>query len=408
MQHATSSQPMRRAWRNVAVLTVAQAVLGAQMPMIFIVGGLTGQMISPDPCLATLPLSMIILGNALTTRPLSAFMGRHGRRAGFILGNLAGALGAIIACFAIWIHSFPVLVLGSLFTGVYMASQGYLRFAATDTAPEAFRPRAISYVLAGGLAAALIGQALVRVTAEAMAIPFLATYAAVAIMNLLGPLVYMWLDIPRLPVRAHSDGARTPIMKLLGQRSIALAVICGTISYALMNLVMTSTPLAIVGCGFTTGDAAGVVSAHVLAMYVPSFFAGALISRFGVRRIIAVGLVLLATAGVIGLTGVNLGQFYGTLIMLGMGWNFGFIGATALLTSSTPPEDRARVQGINDMVVFSGVFLASLSSGWLMNCHSGASAQSGWSAVNMAVFPLILVALAALIVMSLPRKRPGV
>ncbi|MFV0408491.1 MAG: MFS transporter [Paracoccus sp. (in: a-proteobacteria)] len=392
--------------RNLFVLVAAQALLGAQMSMNFIIGGLVGLSLAPNPCLATLPLSMIVLGSALTARPLAGFMQRHGRRAGFWLATLAGALGAGLSFLAIRQGSFTLLLAGALATGVYMSSQGFYRFAATDTAPAEFKPKAISWVMAGGLIAAIIGPGLVRLTDEAMIFPFMGSYAAIVLLNLVGLLLFALLDIPRPAPRARGEApAGRPTSEILREPRIAVAIICAMVSYALMNLVMTSAPLAIVGCGMGSDDAANVVSAHVLAMFIPSFFTGHLIARFGTVPIVGLGLAIMMGAGLAALSGVELSQFYLTLILLGLGWNFSFIGATAMLTAAERPEEQGRVQGINDMVVFSGVFLASLSSGGLMNCASGADPQSGWNAVNLAMVPFLILAGGALIWLRL-RPQP--
>ena len=395
---------MRRAWRNVTVLLLAQALLGAQMSMIFIVGGLAGQMLSPNPCIATLPLSMIILGSAVSARPLAGFMRRHGRRAGFFVACISGGLGAALAAYALTAGSFWLFMLSGLLTGIYMAAQGFYRFAATDCAPPEFQSRAISLVMAGGLAAAITGPLLVRLTSDVTAIPFLATYAAIIGLNLLGPVLFAFLDIPRPPAPVAGTASGRSLGELIRAPQIAVAMICGMVSYALMNLVMTSAPLAVVGCGFQTSDAASIVSGHVLAMYMPSFFTGHLIARFGATRIVMIGLVILAAAGAVALSGVDLGHFYATMILLGLGWNFGYIGATAMLTRAYRPEERETVQGLNDAVVFGGVFLASLSSGGLMNCMGG-SPQAGWSAVNLAMLPFLVLAGGALLWLMLrPRE----
>ncbi len=395
---------MRRAWRNVTVLLLAQALLGAQMSMIFIVGGLAGQMLSPNPCIATLPLSMIILGSAVSARPLAGFMRRHGRRAGFFVACISGGLGAALAAYALTAGSFWLFMLSGLLTGIYMAAQGFYRFAATDCAPPEFQSRAISLVMAGGLAAAITGPLLVRLTSDVTAIPFLATYAAIIGLNLLGPVLFAFLDIPRPPAPVAGTASGRSVGELIRTPQIAVAMICGMVSYALMNLVMTSAPLAVVGCGFQTSDAASIVSGHVLAMYMPSFFTGHLIARFGATRIVMIGLVILAAAGAVALSGVDLGHFYATMILLGLGWNFGYIGATAMLTRAYRPEERETVQGLNDAVVFGGVFLASLSSGGLMNCMGG-SPQAGWSAVNLAMLPFLVLAGGALLWLMLrPRE----
>lgn len=386
----------RLARRNVFVLVAAQAILGAQMPMIFTIAGLAGQSLASNPCWATLPISATVLGSMLSATPLSALMQRHGRRAGFVAGAVGGMVGAAIGAFALYIGSFPLFVLGALFTGMYMSAQGFYRFAAADTASEDFRPKAISWVMAGGLLSAIIGPQLVKITADAFVFPFLGTYLAVIALNAVGMFLFAGLRIPTpQPPSADTPRGRTR-MELLRTPVIAVAVICATVSYALMNLVMTSSPLAVVGCGFETGDAANVVTAHVLAMYAPSFITGHIIARFGADKVVAMGLAILAGAGAVALTGVELEKFFIALILLGVGWNFGFIGATTMLASSYAPHERGRMQGLNDLIVFGGVTLASLSSGGLMNC-SGGSVQSGWEAVNIAMVPFLVLSGGALI-----------
>ncbi len=392
----TGSVPDRRARKNVAVLMVAQAVLGAQMPMLFILGGLAGQSLASNACLATLPISLIVLGSMLSATPMSAIMQRFGRRTGFMLGTLGGAAGAAVATLGLLQSSFPLFLLGSLLTGIYMSSQGFFRFAAADTASETFRPRAISFVMAAGLVSAVIGPQLVKVTSEMMVVPFMGTYITVIVINVIGSALFLLLDIPR-PVAEDQelDAGRTRL-DLIRTPRIAVAIIVAMVSYALMNLMMTSTPLAVVGCGFSQANASDVVMAHVLAMYAPSFFTGHLINRFGVEKIMGTGLAILAAAGLVGLSGVELENFYLALVLLGIGWNFGFIGATTMLANAHGPAERGRVQGMNDMIVFGGVTVASLASGGLMNC-AGASALEGWTAVNIAMIPLLALAGAALI-----------
>ena len=388
-----------RAKRNVAVLVLAQAILGAQMPMIFVIGGLAGGMYAPNPCLATLPISFIVFGSMTTAPWLSPLMQRRGRRFGFFLGALAGALGALIAAAGLYFASFAILLAGSYLTGIYMSSQGFFRFAATDTASDAFRPKAISYVMAGGLLSAIVGPQLNKVVQDAYAVPFLGTYLAVAALNLGGMLLFFFLDLPK--GSRNSPKIEDPIvgrsrMALLREPRVLVAIICAMVSYALMNLVMTSTPLAVVGCGFDKNYASDIVSAHVLAMYVPSFFTGHLIARFGTQKIVAAGLIILGGAGIVALSGVDLANFYIALVLLGIGWNFGFIGATTMLAGAHRPEERGLVQGMNDMMVFGMVTVASLASGGLMNC-SGGSAIEGWTAVNLAMIPFLALAGGALI-----------
>lgn len=390
--------------KNVAILVLAQAILGAQMPMIFTIGGLAGQSLASNPCFATLPISLIVGGSMLAATPISAIMQRWGRRAGFFTGAAFGAIGGLVGAYGLYLGSFPIFLLGSLLTGVYMSAHGFYRFAAADTASDAFRPKAISYVMAGGLAAAIIGPQLVKATSQAFVIPFLGTYLAVIAVNVLGAALFLFLDIPKPPApTADSPKGRSRI-ELLKTPVIAVAVICAMVSYALMNLVMTSTPLAVVGCGYTEGNAADVVTWHVLAMYVPSFFTGHLIARFGVEKIVSAGLVILAGAGAVALQGVELENFFIALVLLGIGWNFGFIGATTMLAGAHESYERGRMQGLNDLLVFGGVTMASLASGGLLNC-SGGNPVDGWNAVNMAMAPFLVLAGGALMWLVLRPKE---
>ena len=392
-----------RAVQNVVVLVIAQAVLGAQMPMIFIVGGLAGTSLASNICFATLPISLIVLGSMVAANPMASIMQKHGRAAGFFLGAACGAVGAAISALGLYLSSFPIFLAGSFLTGFYLSAHGFYRFAAADAASDAFRPKAISYVMGGGLVAALLGPQLVKLSAEAMVVPFLGTYLAVIALNAFGALVFFGLDAP--PPEAEDDTAAVGRTRgeLLRTPDITVAIICAMVAYALMNLVMTSTPLAVVGCGFTTGNAADVVSAHVIAMYAPSFFTGHLIARFGVERIMGLGLVILAGAGAVALAGTELPNFFLALILLGLGWNFGFIGATTLLAASHSPQERGRVQGMNDMVIYGCVTIASVASGGLMNC-SGGDAVEGWTAVNLAMAPFLALAGGSLVWLALRRR----
>ena len=392
-----------RAKRNVVVLVLAQAILGSQMPMMFVMGGLAGQSLASNVCFATLPISLIVLGSMVSATPVSALMQRYGRRAGFFVGALGGALGGAVGAYGLYVASFPIFLLGSFLTGIYMSAQGFYRFAAADTASASFRPKAISYVMAGGLMSAIIGPQLVKWTADAYVVPFLGTYIAVILLNIVGSLLFLFINIPKPPAPAMDAPKGRTRLELLKTPRIAVAVICGMVSYALMNLVMTSTPLAVVGCGFDKNIAADVVTGHVLAMFAPSFFTGHLIARFGVEKITGLGIAILGLAGVVALSGVALPNFFIALILLGLGWNFGFIGATSMLAGAHEPHERGRMQGLNDLLVFGGVTLASLASGGLMNC-SGGTPTEGWTAVNLAMAPFLVLAGGALIrLMMRPR-----
>ncbi len=403
---AIDSSPVRsdaRARRNVAVLIAAQAILGSQITSQFVIAGLAGQAMSPVPCLATLPISLIMFGSMTTAPWMSSLMQRRGRRTGFLTGVAGGTLGAASSALAVWTGNFWLLLLGGYLTGIYMSAQGFYRFAAADTATDAFRPKAISYVMAGGLISALIGPQIVATfTGEADLGParFLPVYLAAIAINLAGLWLFLALDIPRpAPRRLDAVAGRTR-RELLSDPRIVVAIICAMVSYALMNLVMTSAPLAVVGTGHGVPDASHIVTAHVLGMFAPSFFTGHLIARFGATRIVALGLALLTAAGLVALSGVHLAHFYGALILIGLGWNFGFIGATAMLAAAHAPEEKGLIQGLNDALVFGCVTLASLASGGLMNC-SGGSVIAGWTAVNLAMVPFLALAGGALLWLTL-------
>jgi MFS family permease len=376
--------------RNVAVLFFAQAVLGAQMPVHIILGGLAGALLADNKALATLPLSVIVLVSMFTAPVASLVMGRYGRRFGFLAGTVAGGIGGALSAYALVVGSFAVLVLGAAFSGVFQSFSGFFRFAAADTASEEFKPKAISWVMAGGLISALIGPEIVRFAGDYFApTPFAGAYAAVVGVNVLGAAGLALLRIPIPPRRTAGAAAGRPLGVIFRAPKVVVAVLCAMISFAVMNLVMTSTPLAMVAHGFSSGDAADVVRWHVFAMFAPSFFTGVLIARFGVERVIAAGLMLLGVCAAIALSGVEIHRFYLALILLGVGWNFSFVGATSLLATAHSVEERAKVQGFNDFLVFGLVSVASFSSGALLN-------SSGWSAVQIAALPGIVVGLLAL------------
>ncbi|MCY4303858.1 MAG: MFS transporter [Aestuariivita sp.] len=400
----------KKARQNVVVLVAAQAILGSQVAMIFVIGGLIGQQLSPIACLATLPISFIVFGSMTTAPWLSALMQKFGRRIGFSVGAIGGLFGAAIAAYALVQNNFWIFVFGNYLTGIYMSSQGFFRFAAVDTASEGYRPKAISYVMAGGLLSAIFGPQLVSVlmigNPDTSVLRFFPAYVSIIVLNLLGLLLFLFLDIPTPTSSKIDTSPKRSHLSLLSDPHIFVAIICATISYALMNLVMTSTPLAIVACGFAVTDASNVVTAHVLAMFAPSFFTGHLIARFGAEKIVGIGLFILAGAGIVALRGIEIEFFFISLILLGIGWNFGFIGSTALLTSAHSAEEKGRVQGMNDLIVFGGVTIGSLASGGLMNC-SGTNPIEGWTAVNLAMVPLLIFAAGSLIWLTMkPKSAP--
>lgn len=387
-----------RARRNAIVLAIGQALYGSATVIMFTTAGLIGVQIAPSKAWATLPISAFVIGTALSTIPAAMLMRAIGRRPGFMLGAFAGTIGALIGVYAIYTRNFPLFILATVLQGVYQAFAQHSRFAAADMASPAFRPKAISWVMTGGVAAGLLGTSLVMFTTDLLApVTFAGSYAAMAVICMLAIGAMAFVDIPRKEVRAVAGEAR-PLRDILKQPRFIVAVVAATLSYGMMNLVMTAAPIAMIDCGFTTTSAAWAIQWHVLAMFVPSFFTGQIIARFGAERVCAAGLLVLAGAATAGLLGISFGNFAVNLILLGLGWNFGFIGGTTLLTECYRPAERERVQGLNDFVVFGTVAVASLTSGKLLDLF-------GWGSVNIAVFPTVAVALSLILWIMLRRRK---
>lgn len=376
--------------RNVTVLAVAGA-LGGALPAINVAAGpLAGSaLLGEDKSLATAPVTAFVLGTACGTVPAALLMRRIGRRPGFIVGMGIGATACLLAAFALAIGSFPLLCAGAFLVGFAAAFVQQFRFAAADTATAEFRPRAISLVLTGGIAAAIIGPQTVILMADLFeSAPFAGAYVGGAVLACGAILVLLLLDIPKPPPPSGGANGRS-IAEIARSPEFLVAVGCATSAYALMSFVMTAAPLAMVMHDHPRDAAILGIQWHVLAMYGPSFFTGSLIARFGAHRIVASGLVLLIGCALVALSGVAIGHFWGALVLLGIGWNFGFIGGTALVTETYRPEEKAKVQAFNDFVVFGFVALASYFSGEML-------VAGGWDAVNLLVLPVALVCLGAL------------
>ena len=404
----------KRSFKNALILSAAQAVLGSQMPIYIILGGLVGQSLSENICFSTLPISLLIIGSMVSAPLLSKVMQDHGRRTGLIVGNIGGLIGSLFSLVAIYNQSFSFFMLGSFICGSYMSSQGFYRFAAADTCEQKFKARAISFVLTGGLVAAVLGPSIVKLSLTlSNPVPFFYPYMAIVFLNLLGPVLFMFLDIPKteepessvknLDIVNNETSNRT-LFQMLGNPIIGISILCAMITYGLMNLVMTATPMAIVGCGFTPGDAASVVSAHALAMYLPSFFTGRLIEKIGEKKVILSGMLLLTLSVIIALISNSLSNFYVSLILVGLGWNFGFIGATSLLTKNHSSLEKGKIQGLNDFCIFGFVAIASLTSGFLMNCSSSSN-DLGWQLINLTATPFIGLAILSVSFLSIFNRR---
>lgn len=379
--------------RNIFVLTAAQALGASSPPIIVSLGGLVGQSLASSPALATLPVSVFNLGLAIGTLPAAYFMRRLGRRHAYLFGALFGIAAGLIAAFGISSASFILFCLGTFTAGFYGAYVQSYRFAATDMATGDLRAKAISWVMVGGLAAAVIGPQLVIWTRNAIpGTAFAGSFLSQAALAVLAIPVLLLLRSPPPPKAAATsepDGSRT-MLQILATPRFLLAVIAGVVSYGLMTFVMTAAPVAMVGHGHSVDHAALGIQWHVLAMFGPSFFTGYLISWFGKERVTATGLLLIAVSAVIALSGLHLAHFWVSLIVLGIGWNFGFIGATAMVADAHAPSERNKVQGTNDFLVFGVVAAASFFSGNLLHA-------SGWQTINWLVFPAVAFVLVPLI-----------
>lgn len=374
-----------RARRNAVILAIAQALYGAAVTAVVVTSGLVGAQLAPSASWATLPMSIVIVGTALTTFPISLMMRRTGRRTGFVVCALVGALGSLIGVYAIFQRSFELFLLGCFLVGVYQASASYYRFAAADTASPAFKPKAISWVMTGGIIAALIGTVLVMYSVDLLApVTFAGTWVVMSLLALAGAAILLAVDVPLTD--KHDAPSGRPLSIIARQPRYIVAALTAMLAYGIMMLVMTATPVAMLGCGFSVQDSSWVIQWHALAMFVPSFFTGSLITRFGAERVSAFGMLLLVGAAVSGLLGIHFENFAVGLILLGLGWNFGFIGGTTLLTDTYEPEERNKAQGLNDFLVFATTAATSLSAGKLL-------AWFGWSGVNYAVLPMVVLAL---------------
>lgn len=378
---------------NARVLTTAQALGGASPAIIVSLGGLVGQQLASNPALATLPISIFNLGLAIGTLPAAWIMRRHGRRLGYLFGASLGTISGLMAAFGIYQQLFVIFCLGTMIAGFYASYVQSYRFAVADGAPEQIKPRLISWVMVGGLFAAVIGPQTVIWTRDLIAwAPFAGSFVAQSVLAALAIPVLWRLRSTASPTgsvagaTAGGSSQGRPLKEIASQPRFILAVTAGVVSYALMSFVMTAAPVAMVGCGHTVGEAALGIQWHVLAMFGPSFFTGRLIQRFGVKTITALGLVILAASGVVGLSGLGLEHFWIALVLLGVGWNFGFIGATAMVTSCHRPEEKNRVQAMNDFLVFGSVALSSFASGKLLSV-------AGWEIINWMIFPCVALVL---------------
>jgi len=387
---------MKSAKKNVALLAGCQAMLLTNNVTLISLAALVGYALAENNMLATLPATAYVIGAALTTLPASFFMKRYGRQAGFRFGTVVGIVGAALCCVALWLHSFWLVCAGILVLGVYNAFGQYYRFAAADAASHDFKATAISLVLTGGLVGGMLGPELSKHTRDMFTVPFLGAYASLIVFCLFTLVLLAFLRVPE-PSTAERHERGRPLKEIVAQPAFVVAVTGSALGYGVMNLLMTATPLAMGLSGHPYSSAAFVIQWHVIGMYAPSFFTGSLIRRFGVLRIMFIGMVLESLCVTIALSGMLVVNFWWALVSLGIGWNFLYVGGTTLLTECYQPSEKAKAQGMNDFLIFLTTATSSFSSGLLMS-------RDGWAMLNYVAIPVLLVIASAIVWLGLQRR----
>jgi MFS family permease len=382
--------------KTVALLAGCQALLMVNNVTLIACAGLAGLMLAPAKAMATLPATAYVCGSALSSLPMSLLMKHWGRRSGFMLGAMFGIVGTAVCATAMSLRQFWLLCLGTMIVGIYNASGQLYRFAVADAASDSFKSRAISLVLAGGIIGGVIGPELAKRTRMLASVEFAASYASLMAFGVLALVLLSTVRIPRLS-EAERKASGRPLLEIVRQPVFIVAVLGAMIAYGVMNLLMTATPIAMGLCGLQFNDAAFVLEWHVIGMFAPSFFTGSLIRRFGVLTIMLAGVVLMCACVAIALSGIELMHFWLALTLLGVGWNFLYIGGTTLLTEAAAPSERAKVQGANDMLVFCTMAISSASSGAMVT-------QTGWQAMNLWGLPFLAVIAAATLALAAKRR----
>jgi len=387
--------------KTVLLLAGCQALAMTSMSVLATTSAIIGNMLAANKAMSTLPVALQMTGMMCATIPAALLMGRIGRRGGFWTGSAVGAGGAIVAGNALWAGSFPLFCLGTFLIGSSNGFAFQYRFAAAELADDRFRAKAISLVLAGGVVSGLFGPEAAQWSRDLFApVLFAGCFAVIVALQMSAAALLAFVRLPPPPPRGAMRGSGRPLLAIIRQKRFVVALLCGMVGYGVMSLVMTATPIAMIGCGFAFTQAAFVIQGHILGMYGPSFFTGHLIARFGLTPILLAGAVLLLACCAINLAGIAEGNFWAANLLLGVGWNFLFVGATTLLTRTYAPEERAKVQAFNDFTIFGTSTVSSFSSGALL-------AGFGWPAVQVAVMPFVVVAAAAILWLQFGAARPA-
>jgi MFS family permease len=388
---------MHSARRNVLLLACCQALLLTNAVTLITIGALAGYSLAQNKVFATLPAATYVIGGFIGAFPASMWMKRVGRRNGFLTGGGFGLAGSALAAFGMSIGSFPLLCAGTMLLGIYNAFGQYYRFAAADAAPLDFKAKAISYVMAGGLVGGIVGPEISKYTRDLVQPTFVASYASLFFFCLAAMAIVSRLRIPDAH-DSHSHEPARPLGEIMRQRVFVVAAAGAALGYGTMNLLMTATPLAMGFCGHPYSAAASVIAAHVVAMFGPSFFTGSLIKRFGVLDVMLAGVAAMFACVAIGLSGQLIANFWFALVLLGVGWNFMYIGGTTLLTEAYRPAEKAKAQGANEIIVFAVQAVSAFSSGVLVNAK-------GWETLNYVALPLIGAAGLAVLWLRAGRRR---
>jgi MFS family permease len=388
---------MRTSYRDVFLLACCQALLLTNSAGLITMNGLVGYRLADTKSLATLGVTSYVLGSALATMPASLWMAKVGRRMGFMTGALINVGGCALAAFAIAIGSFPLYCVATAVIGIYMAIGLQYRFAAAEVSSPKDKPKAISLVLAGGIVGGFLGPESVRRAVDLFHAPFLGGFVVLAAYAIAALAVQSTVRVPPPTVEERS-GAGRPLSAIVRQPVFIVAAMAGGLGYGLMNLLMTATPIAMSFCSHPFGATALVIEWHVVGMYAPGFVTGALIQRFGVNNVILTGLALMAASVAVALNGNTVAHFVVALALVGIGWNFMYVGGTTLLTEAYKPAEKARTQGANDFIVFATMCVSSLASGAMVS-------TAGWEAMNRAVLPFLAVIAGSVIWLGWRRRR---
>jgi MFS family permease len=384
--------------RAVLLLASCQALLLTSGVTLISIGALAGYALAGDKRLATLPSATYVIGALLGTMPASLWMRRVGRRNGFLTGGVFGLAGSVLATFAMVSSSLTLLCLGSVLLGVYNAFGQYYRFAAADAAAPDFKARAISYVLAGGLVGGIVGPEVSKFTRGLAGPTYTASYASLFLFSLAAMAIASRLAIP--PAQdSTAHGKARGLREIVSQPVFLVAASVAALGYGTMNLLMTATPLAMGFCGLPYNASATVIASHVVAMFAPSFFTGSLIRRFGVLHVMLAGVAAMFACIGVALSGQLMAHFWVALVLLGIGWNFMYIGGTTLLTEAYRPAEKAKAQGVNEMTVFTVQAISAFASGVLVN-------SDGWRTLNFVAIPLVVLATLAIVWLALGIRRP--